>query len=204
MFRDRPIATFVLSPLVLSAMHGSLAVPTPDDFTFVAHETDIPIVIDVPTTPVSIATATGPSPTTALLYKNPPKIGPISITTIMVPIGTASGANPATTYLYKEVQEYPLLHVDIYHSAEPFTTDTVTALGTLVASPSGYVLSAGMHGGGSDLTANIECHYINSVEEECVLNADLYDPVTTRRPIFTLLSGSAPTTVHATSVPNTD
>ncbi|KIK62565.1 hypothetical protein GYMLUDRAFT_84464 [Collybiopsis luxurians FD-317 M1] len=210
MFWDQPIATFALCALVSSVIHGGFAAPTPDsDFTFVAHETDIPVIIDADTIPdshittmVPIATSIGTSPTKTYLFK---EYGPSSDTTVMVPIGTASGANPATTYFYKEVHEYAVRPFDYSHKF-PFTTETFIVQGTLIASASGYKVSAEVPGGGGKHSnAYIECRYIDSVEEECVLNRDSASPVTTRGPIFTLPlpSGSAPATVRATSVQTT-
>jgi hypothetical protein len=208
MYWDQPVTVFALSALVLSAIHGGLAAPTPDDFTFVAHETVIPIVIDTAldshiTAVVPTGTATGANPATTSSPKE--QQDGVNITTIVVPLGTASGENPATTYLYQEIQEYPQRAAA--HLGTTFAAETVTALGTLVASAPGYMLSAVMHGAGGDMNVDIECRYINSAEEECVMNAGLNGPYTTIGRFYSphpqMPSESDMATARATPVPTT-
>ncbi|KAF9058764.1 hypothetical protein BDP27DRAFT_1342948 [Rhodocollybia butyracea] len=134
---------------ILWSIHGSLAA---NEFTYVAFgagPADLPFGTD---------TAPGAKDT-------------ISV----VPIGVASGV---TTYLYNEVLEEVVTAVT--DSQRVTGTVEVTISGTIVASASGFVASAILQSG-EDLedTADIECHYTDSVSGECAYKDDLIGTFTT-------------------------
>ncbi|KIK62568.1 hypothetical protein GYMLUDRAFT_260278 [Collybiopsis luxurians FD-317 M1] len=114
MLWDQPIITLTLGALVLSVTHRSLAAPAPGDFTFVAQETDIPILIGPDTitgshiTTIVIPTRTYSSKEEQIYHE----LG-INISTIVIPPRTSSGARPTTTYSSREEQIYHELGINI-------------------------------------------------------------------------------------------
>ncbi|KAE9408343.1 hypothetical protein BT96DRAFT_913939 [Gymnopus androsaceus JB14] len=176
MFRFQCLIAF--AAVALSSMHGGLAVPASNDFTYVAFGSgtaDLPLTTD---------TSDGFQ------------------TIWMEPIGTASGNNPATTYLYNEVDGVTTVVTNDQTTAT--STSTQSILGTLVASASGFVLSASaeanVFGSTAPVVALIDCHFTNSVDGICVEGDTLFGTFTTTGHAITgTLSQSAPTTTSTST-----
>ncbi|KAE9385342.1 hypothetical protein BT96DRAFT_949909 [Gymnopus androsaceus JB14] len=152
------------------AVRGGFAVPTSSEFTYVGFGS-LPITTDADSN------------------------GVVADTIMLIPVGTeTSGDSLATTYLYSEVLQLATT------STGTSTTATLTipesVFGTLVASASGFVLSATLYdidSQGDNIGDEISCHYTNSVNGECVEVNTLFTATTTGRAITGTLQESAPT-----------
>ncbi|KAE9391474.1 hypothetical protein BT96DRAFT_979825 [Gymnopus androsaceus JB14] len=167
-FQSKPL----IGLCVWISIRGGFAVPTSSEFTYVGFGSVLPLnTVDAGSD------------------------GVVADTIMLIPAGTeSSGNSPATTYLYSEVEQMTTISTGTSTTATLTISESV--FGTLVASASGFALSATLYDvdpQGDNVGDEISCHYINSVDGECEQVNTLFTFATTGEAITGTLQESAPT-----------